>query len=119
MSEKEFRYVDSNPTLQITFEGSSKLGYRYNIYKYKISSKIELTDNQIRVLRSIGLLGYGQEFYLREKTVKEYDVPCVVVLDGINHPDIEATNPWTGKPYPSQKHKLYEYIVEDRVDSTG
>lgn len=116
---KKFVFLDKTPNLQIIHNGGTGLGNCYYCYVYKIISKTELTDNQIKTLRSAGFLGYGQEFFIRNRNVIEYDVPCVVFLDGVERPDIEPVNPWSGQRYPSIVSKKYEYIVEDMVDSSG
>jgi hypothetical protein len=54
---------EPTPHLVIEVTGGANLGRCYNSTTYKIKSlNRPLADNDIRALRDLGFLGYGQEF---------------------------------------------------------
>jgi hypothetical protein len=89
------------PSLQITTTGGANLGRCYNASYFQVVSTKKLTDVQIRQLRDMGFLGYGQEFLAGqplEVDPKEYVDTTMYNVAGI--------------------HKLYIYKCESRVDSS-
>ena len=64
----------STPHLTIEVAGGKCLGNCYNATYYKIKSlNRPLADADVKALRDLGFLGYGQEFSFQRVQEEEYD----------------------------------------------
>ena len=113
-------YKRGRPDITVECTGGKNLGNCYNATFYKVTSVKQLSKEQIEGLRDLGLLGSGQEFFIRSKCdgVEEpagFDtIPCVDEETGE-----QAYNPYSEDraPYPAQEEPYYEYDIERRIDS--
>ncbi len=79
------------PQLVVEITGGANLGRCYNATYFKIKSlNRPLSDDDVRALRDMGWLGYGQEFEFRRGPEEPFD----------------------------RWNKFYVVLVESRVDSS-
>jgi hypothetical protein len=120
----KFLYVSSRPEMVIESNGGSKLGNCYYSNGYKITSRSRIAEEQLRELRSIGFLGYGQGFYIRSQCDGKEEPAGVDVVECSEYDEQgrllpgPAINPYSGEPYGSTEYRYYEYLVENHVDSS-
>lgn len=110
-------YLNPRPILIIEQIKSVKAGNYYYITTYKITSKNKLSTEQINLIRSTGLIGYGQSFIIKSEQIIEEEVSCVIIDDDgkVIGPSI---NPYTRKPDLPIKSNYYIYEIEDVCDSS-
>jgi hypothetical protein len=119
-----FQYPNPRPSLVIENGGGSKLGNCYYSHGYKITSRHKLSGDTIKGMRELGLLGYGQGFYIRSLCNGKEEPAGVDVVECVEYDERgkplpgPAINPYSGEPYGTTEYKYYEYLVENRVDSS-
>ncbi len=124
MSDRSFVYLNPRPALTIENAGGGSLGNCYSSAIYKVTSTVRLSAATLKALNATGVLGFGQEFYIRsqadgkEAAAGEDEVPCVTVDRRTGQPTGEpAINPYSGEPYGSHKYPWFVYMCESRCDS--
>jgi hypothetical protein len=123
-SDRDFAYLNPRPHLVIDSTGGGSLGNCYSASLWRVTSTKRLSTDALKALNKAGVLGFGQEFYVRsqadgkETAAGEDEVPCVTVDRRTGKPTGEpAINPYNGKPYGSTKCPFYVYECESRCDS--
>lgn len=111
-------WKNDRPELTIETIGGAKLGRCYYSMTYRVTSCHKLDDSQIHALAAAGFLGYGQEFYIRERhePAGMDRVPCRVFIDGVPT-DEPPINEYSGTLHQPVDHPFYVYLCERRVDS--
>lgn len=139
---KDVVWSNPRPTLTIENGGGRQLGNCYSASTYLITALRPLDSEQIMALRKAGVLGYGQEFYVRGQEVDGRLVPVAATLDWKTRGDVKPSgidkitprvrdritgkwleeqpvNAYTGEPITNERDApFYVYVVEDRVDSS-
>ena len=117
MREEHHAYRSTAPVLMIEELGGRKLGNCYYATRYRITSRgVKLTREQLHKLADAGVLGVGQEFYVRstcdgmEEPCRRESAPCTVDEEG-GHCDQPQ--------HQGYVHTYYSYECERRVDSSG
>lgn len=119
---KTFEYRNPRPLLIVESTGGASLGNCYNASYQRVTSTQRLGRKEIEALREAGVLGYGQEFYIRsrcdgQEAAAGHDaVSCVTVVNGVVT-DEPAVNDYTGEPYAPVQRPYFVYETESRVDS--
>ena len=124
MSDTRFVYPKPIPDLTIETTGGGSLGNCYSSTTWRVTSLHRLSVKTLQALNAAGVLGFGQEFYIRsqadgkEAPAGEKETPCVAVDRFTGKPTGEpAINPYSGQPYGSHKYPFYIYECESRCDS--
>jgi hypothetical protein len=123
MTNRTFEFRSPRPRLLVEFLFGVSLGNCYSARRYRVTSTQRMARKEIEALREAGVLGHGQEFYIRSRCDGQEEpagkdvVPCVTVVDGavVDEP---AVNPHTGDPYAPIQCGYFVYEVESRVDSS-
>lgn len=111
------------PDLVIEVTGGASLGNCYSSTTRRVTSASRLTREQLTALYRLGLLGMGQEFYIRstcdgtEEPAVFDDVPCVMVDDNDQPTGEPAINQYTGEPRPPTRYDYFVYDLDTRCDS--
>lgn len=116
---KDLIYAPTRPNLVIEDVGGGKLGNCYYGTTYRITSRHQMGDDQIHALAKAGVLGYGQEFYIRKRVepAGEDELKCVVYVDGKRTDEVPVN--YAGTPITNTvKQPFYVYECERRVDSS-
>lgn len=123
-SERVFVFRNPRPSLVIEHVGGGALGRCYSSSLWRVTSTVRLSTDTLKALNGAGVLGIGQEFYVRspadgkEPAAGEDEVPCVTVDRRTGQPTGEpANNPYSGEPYGSTRCPYYVYECESRCDS--
>jgi hypothetical protein len=115
-------YVNSRPSITVSFLSSKSLDRCYSEGTYKIVSTNRLQSKQIDALWKGGFLGRGQEWGIRSQCDgKEepagYDtLEAYMIDDHGNRLDEPAVN-FFGEPVKPDKSAYFEYVTFYRVDS--
>lgn len=124
-ADRSFVYLNPRPTLVIEHVGGGQLGNCYSGSTWRVTSTTKLTAAKLVALNAAGVLGIGQEFYVRsqadgkEAAAGEDEVPCVTVDRRTGKPTGEPPiNPYSGNLYGSHKYPFYVYECESRCDSS-
>lgn len=135
-------YRNSRPLLEIQHAGEAMLGNCYSSTRYRITSLRPLSKENLEALRSVGVLGYGQEFFSYQQTVDGKLAPVPETLDWKTRKEIAPSgfdtvqcsevdavtneilrtpsiNPYSGEEDPPMERPFYVYLCEDRIDSSG
>ncbi len=134
----------SNPRPVLTIErgAGAQLGNCYYGSSFTLTSTRPLDMEDIKKIRDTGLIGHGQEFYIRGQLIDNKLVPVPPSLDwktsgdvapsgremiearvyddatGALLPDVLAVNEYTKEPLKPMEMSYYVYVTEDRVDSS-
>lgn len=135
-------WANPRPVLVIERGSGAQLGNCYYGSSYTITALHPLDMEDIKKIRDAGLIGYGQEFYVRGQLVDQKLVAVPPSLDwktsgdvvpsgkdivearvyddatGALLPDIKAVNEYTKEPLKPMEMPYYVYVTEDRVDSS-
>jgi hypothetical protein len=65
--ERDERYAGADPVFVIAPTGGGQLGNCYYGHGWRVTSKTKLSDQDLRALNEMGVLGHGQEFYVRRR----------------------------------------------------
>lgn len=124
MSDVHFSYPNPRPRLVIECVGGGSLGNCYSSATWRVTATERLSAHKLAALNAAGVLGMGQEFYVRsqadgkEEPAGEDDVPCVVTDRFTGKPTGDAPiNPYSGKLYEPIKCPFFVYLCESRCDS--
>jgi hypothetical protein len=124
MPDVTFTYPRPIPDLTIETTGGGQLGNCYSATTYRVTSLQRLSVEKLKALNAAGVLGFGQEFYIRsqadgkEPAAREVESACVAVDKRTGKPTGDpAINPYSGEPYGSSKYSVYVYDCESRCDS--
>ena len=127
-----FVWRNPRPVLVVEPAGGRQLGRCYYETTYRVTSTSPLTGKALLGLRDAGVVGYGQEFatyqvlasgqrgpVLETQTPSGADeVECTEVYEDTGKPTGRpAINPYSGKPYGTQKFSYYTYECVTRCDS--
>ena len=137
---KQAVWKNPRPLLAVEHTAGSKLGNCYYGTYYTITSLHPLDTEQISLLRAAGFIGFGQTFSIMGQLVdsKLVDIPQKLDWkiragvkpsgqDTIKAVNVDAAgnvlpgialNEYTGKPVRSISAPYYQYVTEDRVDSS-
>ena len=101
------------PRLNVVCTGGANIGRCYNASYFTIITAHELTDDDIKTLKNMGVLGSGQEFSTLERNTKKkasevYGDEYVT----------RRINEYSGKMWASDPD-VYVTKCERRVDSSG
>ena len=100
------------PLLTVEDKGGKKLGSCYYAETYyKVTSRNELDNDQMRSLADAGVLGYGQTFGYEAEPVTFVKVPCTFSDTG------EPATRRDGSSYGDTDLPVYVYNVTRRCDS--
>lgn len=119
----DYVYKETRPRLTIEHLGGQGLGRCYSASYWLVTSTRRLSKEILTDLNHIGVLGFGQEFFIhspcdgKEEPAGIDQVPCVG-MEGEKIVDEHPNNPYTGKPYGSSPFPYYQYRCESRVDSS-
>lgn len=106
-------WKNPRPLLVVEQTGGGSLGNCYTQTLYTVTSTRELKQQDLLVLRSIGMLGYGQEFRVCSSEVHTEMIDCVDDSTGLS-----AVNAYSGKFVEPLPMKYFVYKCEDRCDSS-
>ncbi len=127
-------YINPRPLLAIELAGGRSLGNCYSATTYRITSTRKLNMGQLVILRSVGLIGYGQEhsftFVCADGSRSPgpiHDGGMPTGVDVIQCSEIDertgsvvrcpSINPYSGIEDQPHEEPFYVYECEDRVDS--
>lgn len=124
MSNRSHVYRRVRPLLTIDSVGGRSLGNCYSAAFYRVTSERRLSAENLEAMFALGLLGIGQEFYVRsqadgkEEPAIVDEVPCVTV-DETGAPTGEPPiNPYNGQPITgTAKYNYYVYETQANCDS--
>ena len=112
-------YKSTRPQFSISITKSSQLRNCYSSTLFKVVSIRPLSSKILSTLNEIGILGFGQEFYIHSKCdgMEECSVfdEQMCVDDETGEMAIDSR---TGKPYGSARIGYFVYECESRVDSS-
>jgi len=124
MSNLSFTYPKPMPDLTIETTGGGSLGNCYSSTTWRVTSLHRLSVKKLEALNEAGVLGFGQEFYIRsqadgkEAPAGEKESACVAVDRNTGKPTADpAINQYSGKPYEPHKYPFFVYECESRCDS--
>ena len=119
-----FAYPKPIPDLTIETAGGGSLGNCYSSTSWRVTSLHRLSVATLKALNAAGVLGFGQEFYVRsqadgkEAPAGEKESACVAVDRHTGKPTGEpAINSIGGQPYGAHRYPFYVYECESRCDS--
>lgn len=139
---KDVTWHNHRPSLLVEHGTSAQLGSCYSSSTYIVTATNPLDAEQIAALRTVGILGYGQEFYIRGQQIDGQIVPVAKKLDWQERSKVKPSgvdaiapkvrcrstgkwlnekpvNAYTGLPVTSTVDAPYfVYVVESRVDSS-
>lgn len=139
--EKDNIWINPRPLLTIEHAGGGLLGNCYHGRTYRITSTRVLDAEGIKAIRATGMIGGGQEFYIRGQEIDGQLVPVPAKLEWHQVKDVKpsgidsvkpsvrdrrtgkildepAIHRYTGEPSANQDEPFYVYVTEDRVDSS-
>jgi hypothetical protein len=121
---KQHVYLTVRPDLVIDGTGGASLGNCYGASYFRITSRRRLSQEQIKALFALGLLGSGQEFYVRSQCDGKEEAGAVdevgcTKLDETGKPTGEPPiNPYNGQPRTGTvRYEYFVYDTETRCDS--
>lgn len=126
MSDKTFSYPHIRPFLAIERNGGGSLGNCYSSSSWRVTSVVRLKAETLKALNACGVLGFGQEFYIRSKADGTEEpaghdtLPCVVTDRRTGKRlDERPVNPYArdGAEYQPIQSPFYVYDCESRCDS--
>jgi hypothetical protein len=117
-------YLPIRPGFVIENAGGSMLGNCYSQSLYRVTSRVRLSKERLEALYKLGLIGMGQEFYVRSKC-DGTEEPAIVdevgctTCDENGKPTGEPPiNSYTGQPITGTVPIThYVYDCETRCDS--
>ena len=86
LAKPRFKAYAIRMKIEIEMIASSEIGRCYYEHRFEIRSPYPLSDTQINGLRSLGLIGYGQEFSFRRDGVRD-DLHVVNVKSRVDSSD--------------------------------
>lgn len=136
----KYIYKNNRPQLTVSNSGGGQLGNCYSSSTYMVTSLHALSESDLRSLRDIGCMVYGQEFYVKQVDEAGKLLPVSVSLDWhgrskvapSGHDVVECVevnykgeviacpgiNPYSKEPYKPMRIPYYVYQCESRVDSS-
>jgi len=119
----KFTYPNPRPKLVIEYTGGGMISNCYDYSTWKITSTNRLNKETILAMNKLGLVGFGQEFFIRSQCDDKEPwagldvVECVeTTQQGVVVPGVPI-NPYSGKPYAPCQMPYFEYMCEARCDS--
>lgn len=115
-------YINSRPSISVSFLSTKKLGRCYSEGKYKIVTTNRLSEDKIAALWKAGFLGAGQEWGIqsqcdgKEKPAGYDTLEAFMRDDNGNRLDEPPVN-YFGEPVKPAQSPYFEYITFYRVDS--
>lgn len=117
-------YLSKRPHLTIELKGGVQLGNCYEASYWRVTSRLRLTLDTLRQLHTAGVLGYGQEFYVRSQCngsepVALFEETIPTDVDSHGEPTGKPALSWDGRlvSQPSTQ-EYYVYECEVRCDSS-
>ena len=102
---------DQTPDLTITRLGVVTRRRCMTVTHYEIRSRRALTQDEIKSLRCLKMLGHGQDYVVGNVQIVTYPVKCTMPNGD------QAYNRYTNDAHADMNVKLYVYAVIDTCDS--
>ncbi len=111
------RYPFKRPTLAIEVTGGAKLGNCYRSTTYRVTAMPHrLKLEALHKLNDIGVLGFGQEFYVRSKCDGTEEPAGHDEVQCVEEDGTPAKRP-DGRAFEPHRYPFFVYECESRCDS--